>query len=483
MSKKRDIIIKLVKIENNIAKIYEKLINLDINEKSNSNEYKIAINYLNDYVALEKKYLNEIYELEYGNDGYIKDICSLVIDLEYSSGCHDIFIEENDTDSYSNIDTSDPINKENLNSIPDIYNKINELENRIKEIEKKLYNSQDNTNDINNDIDNKPDDSNNVNEYTENSDLVINDNYLMQTIAFIVREYGEECTLDQESYPLTKDSVYNSLIYTKIIHGLQMIACEKNIINIIENTLSDKIYDCYYTLLKEKAYHIYKKNYPNYEINMDNINISDNYGNIDKSVSKIKENIYRNIVSCYCNKDILYSTINELDNAIKLRMNIKIITFNLIYHKYRISYMINYKPNDYNFYTKNYLYPNYINDLAIINSEYIENIDANFGDIIEFIKNLIEEYTDEKLNLYYEKNINDAYINAIVNIIYSICILKARFNVNADENINNFYLYRINAEIFNNEKYKDTLEKSTIVKNAISDIFKEIEPQKEYKKI
>lgn len=60
--KARDKLIRLVKVENSIATIFERLIKLDIESKINSSEYMKNITILSDLLKIEDKYLDAVYD-------------------------------------------------------------------------------------------------------------------------------------------------------------------------------------------------------------------------------------------------------------------------------------------------------------------------------------------------------------------------------------------------------------------------------------
>lgn len=92
----RDNLIKLVKIENSIAIIFDKLVILDIHNKSSSDDYKKNLIILCDLLKIEDKYLRKVYNyINYFDNKFENNPLRYVVS-EY--GCHipliDYFSEE-----------------------------------------------------------------------------------------------------------------------------------------------------------------------------------------------------------------------------------------------------------------------------------------------------------------------------------------------------------------------------------------------------
>ncbi len=114
----RNTLIKLVKIENSIATIFERLAILEVQNKVDSNDYKENLVILCDLLKVEDKYLRKVYEpINYFDNKFGNNPLRYVVS-EY--GCHNNFI-----DSFSEEIFYDDITDQFMES--DISNKPNSI--------------------------------------------------------------------------------------------------------------------------------------------------------------------------------------------------------------------------------------------------------------------------------------------------------------------------------------------------------------------
>lgn len=214
--KGRDNLIKLVKIENSIATIFEKLSILDIQNKIESSDYKKNLTILCELLKIEDKYLRKVYEyINYFDNKFGNNPLRYVVS-EY--GCHTPFI-----DSFSEEFFCDDITDELLE---------NDINNDSKSTYTKFINNIFHSN-YGKNKDEELDSADIIKEYYDNGDTLVIENK-----DNIFQENNGNSDFEILEYTHSE----GNLIYQRIMYGLKALEYNE-LINELKNKDTTNVSD------------------------------------------------------------------------------------------------------------------------------------------------------------------------------------------------------------------------------------------------
>ena len=421
--KSKNKLIRLVKVENSIATIFERLIKLDIESKINSSEYLKNLTILSDLLKIENKYLDAVYD-------YIN-----YYDKNFGNSPLRYVVSEYGTNNYFVNSFSEHVFQDNIFCDEEEYCYNNRYTKFLKEnFESKL-------------IDDSIDEL-----FSTNIASDVYQNYDNSNISVIYDDLDNDYCYDDKSNN-TSDEL---LLEEHSERDIEIVEYTRSEGNLIYQRISNGLISIKYNQLLEEA----KEKNKNNEVDL-----------IDTCVTRDK----LLFVVIQCDKKISeLKKDNSNDN--------KELIEELTYYKYSNIFICSLLTKDYLFSDNNYLLRDYlgflVRDKHYINELYKNYDDMKIDDIVYDICYNMDTFSDLEFR--------DNYDNSLMEAITFSFTLKSRLQLLADKEDIKDYCKKIEEDIFMGGYYINSLEYHSIfadyIKKTLNSVLCNID-NNTYKKI